>query len=174
LKKLLALVLAATLLLAAAVPAYAAESPRLAVFKIGDSNYWTQDADGHIAKIAMDAAPFLIRNPSRTLVPVRYLANALGVQDENIFWNQGRQQISLAGETLLQLWIGSLIIYEDGEMGFMDTYPRIKDGRTYLPARFVAEGLGYEVGWDAANQLVYCWPKGEPKPDIAAIVAELF
>ena len=42
--------------------------------------------------------------------------------------------------------------------------------RTYLPARYVAEGLGYEVGWDADNQLVICWPKGQPKPDITAVI----
>jgi len=38
-----------------------------------------------------------------------------------------------------------------------------------LPARFVAEGLGYEVDWDGATQTVICWPKGEPKPDIRAV-----
>ena len=34
----------------------------------------------------------------------------------------------------------------------MDVAPEIKDGRTMLPARWVAEALGAEVDWDEANQ----------------------
>jgi hypothetical protein len=30
----------------------------------------------------------------------------------------------------------------------------IRDGRTYLPAKYVAEALGYTVSWDAATQTV--------------------
>jgi len=30
----------------------------------------------------------------------------------------------------------------------MDVAPEIKDGRTMLPARWVAEALGAEVDWD--------------------------
>ncbi len=30
----------------------------------------------------------------------------------------------------------------------MDVAPEIVNGRTMLPARWVAEGLGYAVGWN--------------------------
>ncbi|MGI6424180.1 MAG: copper amine oxidase N-terminal domain-containing protein [Tepidanaerobacteraceae bacterium] len=36
----------------------------------------------------------------------------------------------------------------------MDTSPIIKDNRTYLPVRYLAEAFGYDVGWDEANKTV--------------------
>ena len=38
--------------------------------------------------------------------------------------------------------------------GEIDTKPVIKDGRTYLPARYIAEAFGYSVGWNSATQTV--------------------
>ncbi|NLJ72187.1 MAG: hypothetical protein GX333_04135, partial [Syntrophomonadaceae bacterium] len=40
-----------------------------------------------------------------------------------------------------------------------------------LPARYVAEGLGFTVDWDADNQLVIVY-QGE-RPDVSAIVAKI-
>ncbi len=34
----------------------------------------------------------------------------------------------------------------------MDVTPIIRDGRTYLPARYVAECFGYQVTWNEAMQ----------------------
>lgn len=36
----------------------------------------------------------------------------------------------------------------------MDTSPIVKDNRTYLPVKYLAESFGYEVGWDAETQTV--------------------
>ena len=56
----------------------------------------------------------------------------------------------------------------------MDVAPMIVNpGRTMLPARWVAEGLGFEVGWDAERQLVIAYPKGQPQPDLKAVLDEL-
>ena len=32
--------------------------------------------------------------------------------------------------------------------------PIIKDGRTYIPLRFVSEHLGYNVGWDGETRTI--------------------
>lgn len=42
-----------------------------------------------------------------------------------------------------------------------------------LPARWVAEGLGYKVDWDQEKQMVVCYPEGEPKPDLTKILAKV-
>jgi hypothetical protein len=36
----------------------------------------------------------------------------------------------------------------------MDVAPLIRNGRTYLPARYVAEAFGYTLAWDAAGRMV--------------------
>lgn len=35
-----------------------------------------------------------------------------------------------------------------------DNIPFIKSGTTFIPLRVISESLGYEVGWDSANQIV--------------------
>ena len=37
---------------------------------------------------------------------------------------------------------------------YSDVYPYIKNSRTYVPIRFIAEELGYDVKWDGANKKV--------------------
>jgi hypothetical protein len=36
----------------------------------------------------------------------------------------------------------------------MDVAPMIRDGRTYLPARYVAEAFGCTVTWDPVGRTV--------------------
>jgi L,D-peptidoglycan transpeptidase YkuD (ErfK/YbiS/YcfS/YnhG family) len=36
----------------------------------------------------------------------------------------------------------------------MDVAPTISNGRTYVPACYIAEALGYNVSWDSSNQAV--------------------
>jgi hypothetical protein len=58
----------------------------------------------------------------------------------------------------------------DGKAKAMDVSPLLRKGRTYLPARFVGEALGYQVDWDAENNIVLCWPKGKEKPDVSSVI----
>jgi hypothetical protein len=50
----------------------------------------------------------------------------------------------------------------------------IQNGRTYLPAKWVANALGYQVDWNAANQIVIIWPNGTTEPGIVGNVAHGF
>lgn len=129
--------------------------------------------DGQTPGVKMDVAPFI--ENGRTYVPVRYLSNALGVTDENIGWDERARLVTLAepGFPKVELTIGNKTIKSDGQARQMDVAPVIRDARTFLPARFVAEALGYQVDWDAANQVVICWPKGTEKPDFAAVIDHL-
>lgn len=47
-----------------------------------------------------------------------------------------------------------ITITVNGRTVYPDTEPVIIEGRTLVPIRAVAEALGYEVKWDAQNQLV--------------------
>lgn len=120
--------------------------------------------------IKMDAKAFIEND--RTYVPVRYLGYALGLAEKDINWDSGMQKATLKGMSVLEMTIGKKEIVTDGVAMSIDVAPLLKSEpawRTYLPARYVAEGLGYEVAWDAATQTVICWPKGEPQPDVSAV-----
>ncbi|MEN6389297.1 MAG: copper amine oxidase N-terminal domain-containing protein [Syntrophomonas sp.] len=48
----------------------------------------------------------------------------------------------------------------------MDAAPEITSGRTFLPAGFVAQGLGYSVDWDAASQTIKIFQGSSPNPPV--------
>lgn len=137
------------------------------VFKIGVPYYVVA---GQTPGVKMDVAPFVQND--RTFVPVRFLGNALGVDNSNIAWDDATQTATLKGvKAVLSMTIGKAQVVSNGQARAIDVAPLLVDpGRTMLPARFVAEGLGYEVAWDEASQTVVCWPQGQPKPDVKAAV----
>ena len=101
----------------------------------------------------MDAAPYI--KSDRTYVPVRFLAYMLGVTDEGVKYDEATKTVTITkGNDEVQLVIGSTSIMVNGEAKTMDVAPEITSDRTFLPARYVAEGLGYTVGWNPATQSV--------------------
>ena len=126
-----------------------------------------------------DAKPFVDEN-GRTMVPLRPVANAMGL---NVEWNQefqtatfsesydpGIEGLGAEGRMVYMAVVftigspdvevsGKVELYEGGMEpifdGFtMDTTPVVKDGRTYAPLRYLAESFGYDVGWDGATSTV--------------------
>lgn len=115
------------------------------LFNIGSTVYTA----GGVTKV-MDAAPYI--KEGRTYVPVRYLALALGVTEDNIKYENGVVTL-VKGDVTLKLTIGSKSLDKNGAVTTMDVAPEVVNGRTMLPARFVAEGFGALVGY-ANGQVV--------------------
>lgn len=138
---------------------------RSIVFAIGVNQYFV---NGQAPGVTMDAAPYT--DSDRTFVPVRFLGNALGIANQNITWDDGQGRAVLqAGSTRAEMTIGKKQIVTNGQARNIDVAPQLKPpGRTFLPARFVCEALGFEVDWQN-DKYVLVWPKGEPKPDIEAL-----
>ncbi|SFF97605.1 Copper amine oxidase N-terminal domain-containing protein [Desulfotomaculum arcticum] len=136
------------------------------VFVIGLDQYFV---NGQTPGVKMDAKPFI--DSGRTFVPVRYLGNALGLDNDHIAWESPRAIFKQPGFPVVELTVDSKVIKSDAAATTMDTTPLLKTGRMYLPARWVAEALGYEVAWDAQNQVVLCWPKGAEKPDVSNVLS---
>lgn len=146
------------LILVFAFPILAAPDHK-AVFVVGQKGY---TVDGQVMQ--MDAAAFV--EQGRTYVPVRYLALALGVPEDNIAWSPSAGTVTLTMDKVtVVLAVGGKVMYVNDEPKQMDVAPVVRNGRIYLPARFVAEAFGYEVGWEPRNQAVLVGPKGDlPEP----------
>ncbi|MDK2887794.1 MAG: N-acetylmuramoyl-L-alanine amidase [Thermoanaerobacter sp.] len=122
------------------------------VFKVGEKSYFVDEN-----AFSMDASPFI--SQGRTYVPLRYLALALGVDNKDIQWNNGTKSVLLTRKGVqLGLTVGSRIMLVNGQARDMDVPPVIEDGRSYLPARHVAEALGYRVEWNAPARTVLVQP----------------
>ena len=139
------------------------------VFVVGHDQYFV---NGKTPGVKMDAKPFI--EQGRTFVPVRYLSNALGVTDKHIGWKSPRVTLDEPGFPVVELAVGSKQLKSNGKAATMDVSPLVRQGRTYLPARWVAEALGYQVDWDPKlPSVVLCYPKGAEKPDISAVVEHI-
>ena len=103
----------------------------------------------------------IVEKNSRTFVPIRFLMEYLGFSVEWIDADQAVMGRNEAGESfIMQIGNKSLFYFEaDGtlkDLKPMDVEPFLNkaEGRTYVPLRFIAEAMGYTVGWNGATETV--------------------
>ncbi|WP_157943016.1 copper amine oxidase N-terminal domain-containing protein [Acetivibrio saccincola] len=111
-----------------------------------------------------DAEPFIDDN-GRTQVPVRFVSEALGAE---VSWEGSTKTVTISqGDKEIKIVIGKKEYTINGEKNLMDTEALLKEDRTFVPVRFVSEGLGARVEWDSAVRTVYIdtREKGDIKDD---------
>ena len=87
--------------------------------------------------------PFL--SNSRTFVPLRFVSETLGFKVE---WEQASRTATIKhSKGDIKVQIGNKTVFTPSGQVVMDVEAFLKDGRTYVPVRFVAEALGFEVDW---------------------------
>lgn len=96
----------------------------------------------------MDAVPFA--KDGRTMVPVRYVAVAAGIDDDNITYKNGI--ITIKGDKTIYLYLNSKVIMVDGKVSTMATEPVVINQRTYVPVAEIAKVLDLKVDWNSATQ----------------------
>ncbi len=119
-----------------------------ATFTIGESKYTVNGAEK-----TMDAASYIDSN-GRTMVPIRHIANALGVDDNKIVWNQATKTATIFGKNTVIITVGENKLTVNGAVVPMDTVAVNNNGRIFVPARYIANALGASVEWDNANRVV--------------------
>lgn len=101
-----------------------------------------------------DAAPEITSD--RTFLPFRAVLEALGAEvgydAETSTVSAKRDGVDLA----MVLGQNTASVTENGQTRTveMDVTPYVKNGRTYVPVRFVAETFGCNVGWDGGTRTV--------------------
>ena len=90
-----------------------------------------------------DAMPFIAE--SRTMVPLRLIAEAMGADIE---WNGDTHTVTITHGTM----VASLVINQPlpNDLGT----PIIYNDRTFVPLRFVAEALNATIEWDDETQSI--------------------
>ena len=92
-----------------------------------------------------DAQPFVDEN-GRTQVPIRAVSEML---DCKVDWDDTSKTAIITKENgdVVKVTLGSDVLTVNNKSSQMDTTAIIKDDRTFIPVRFVAEALGLEVEW---------------------------
>ena len=95
--------------------------------------------------VSFDSPPYIDKN-NRVIVPVRAIVEALGAEAD---WDPRAGTVTVAGNSSTVVFtIDSRYVKVNGQTKIMDTFAVIKNNRTMIPARYVAEYLGAEVNWD--------------------------
>jgi Copper amine oxidase N-terminal domain. len=112
------------------------------------SIFYTINVNGkNIHPEQLGAMPYI--KDGNTMIPYRALFElGFGLQEDQVVWNAQDQTVTVTrGNTVIKLQIGSTTAYINGKPYTMNTAPVIELDRTYVPLRFVSEGLGYKVNW---------------------------
>jgi hypothetical protein len=94
----------------------------------------------------VDAASFVDSNTKRTLVPTRFIAESLGAEVDYI--SETKTVVIVKGETTIELVLNSDTVVMNGvvlEDVKLDQTVIVKDGRSFIPLRAVAEILDNKV-----------------------------
>jgi hypothetical protein len=107
--------------------------------------------EGH--PYTLEAVPFINPKANRTMVPLRFISEALGAQVE---WRAETRQVVIKDEnTEIVLTIGSNRFTVNGTPVTVDSPSElVPPGRTFVPLRFISETLSAQVDWDAATNTV--------------------
>ena len=98
-----------------------------------------------------DVAPII--EQSRTMLPVRFVAESLGATVE---WNNDARYIRIVAENgnVIDMRVDEKGTFANGYYNELDVPPFVRNNRTYTPVRFIAESLGSEVYWINETQEV--------------------
>lgn len=143
----ISLILLLLLLWTGTVPVQAAETINITV-------------DGMVAQ--SDVSPFIDAN-NRTMVPVRFISETLGCY---VSWRQKEKlvRVSQSG-TVVELFIDQQTAYVNGDEHQLDTAAVLKDNRTMVPLRFLAETFGLEVFWREEERTVVIESRSPPQTE---------
>lgn len=88
----------------------------------------------------------------RTLVPLRAISEAMGA---TVDWNSATRTITLySGSKKIVLTIDSKKATINGKDYNIEAPPKIINGRTIIPLRFISEAFGAQVSWNESSRTI--------------------
>lgn len=98
----------------------------------------------------LDTDPFM--DSGNVFVPIRFISEELGFEVE--YLEETKTVNIIKEDKNIAITIGSNIAIVDDNEVLLDVKPSIKEGRTFVPLKFISEGFDEEVIWDIKNRIV--------------------
>ncbi len=100
--------------------------------------------------ISYDILPFFKND--RTMVGVRATFEAMGAE---VIWDEATETVfATRDDVIISLQIGNSVMYKNDEPVLLDAPAMLTGGRTFIPARSVAEAFGYNVDFESDKNAV--------------------
>ncbi|MFS0837794.1 copper amine oxidase N-terminal domain-containing protein [Paenibacillus sp. 1P03SA] len=107
--------------------------------------------------VKFDSPPFM--ENSTTLVPFRPIFERMNL---NVTWDEQTRTVKgEKGDTLIELQIDNPVAKVNGQFIKLPVAPKLKDGYTFVPLRFVSESAGAKVEWDPNRKDAMIYSKNE-------------
>lgn len=125
-----------------------------AIFIIGNTKYSVNGVE-----MAMDTAAYLAKE-GRTMLPVRYVADALGIPSNQILWDAEEKVVTIlvnkdkSLDKIIQIKLGDKAMIMNNVKSEMTATAEMKDNRVFVPVAEIARALGSQVQWDPDLQIV--------------------
>lgn len=98
----------------------------------------------------LSSPPYI--SAGKTMVPFRFVAEAL---DAKVSWDQFEKMVTIVkGDVTIFLWIGKNYAIVSGNMVNLSAPPELKNGKTFVPIRFISESLNAKVEWEPLTQTI--------------------
>lgn len=102
---------------------------------------------------AIDAAAYIENN--RAMMPVRWVSYALGLDPEDLSWDETARMVTVhSGLDEVLFIIDSDVLFVNQQPFIMDCPAVLRQGRAYLPLRFLAEAIGVSFVWEPTTASV--------------------
>lgn len=99
--------------------------------------------------------PAYINKDNYTMLPVRAVANALGISNENVRWDNDTDTVTIIyGNRIISMVVGTKEMKVNGSTIPTSTAVEVVNGRTFIPMRDLAAALGVkDMTWDSVNKV---------------------
>ncbi|WP_228469653.1 leucine-rich repeat domain-containing protein [Paenibacillus sp. JNUCC31] len=99
---------------------------------------------------ALEAAPFI--DEGRTYVPLRFVSEQLNA---SVNWNPDTQEVQIAqNETSVRWTVGDKQVVVNDRLAMNDAPLLMKDGKTFVPVRFISEQFNTTVGYIGSSKTI--------------------
>lgn len=103
--------------------------------------------------VTMDVSPCIINGV--TLLPVRYAANSIGIDENNIQWNADDQTVTISqGNNEIQFGIDVPAALVNNKMVTLDVPAQFINGRMLVPLKYVTETFGVQTTWNQSARTI--------------------
>ena len=138
-----------------------------------DVRVFIDSKDNEVIFPANMGKPFIAEG--RTFTPYRIMCENLGAE---VNWDEGLRKVTANGNnSVVELFIGNKDYKVNGENRKMDVEPFIleAEGRTYIPARYLTEGLDYKIDFaqDGKVMFICSFTKGQSEAEMKSILKEI-